>query len=257
MDSRLTGLNLKTSLAALSDLVLPRICVVCSRELLLQEKHICLNCLADLPQTHFFNSKRNPMADKFNSKIIVEQYEPYSYATALFHYSPSADYSRISMALKYYRNFGVGKYFAHLLSEKLRKAPQYCDVDLIVPVPLHWTRKWSRGYNQAEIIAKEVAKSLSVALCSELLVRIKRTKTQTLLSGDSKTQNLEGAFKISKKCRQELHLKDSKFAKLKHILLIDDIFTSGATINECRKALREHFPPPVLISAATLGFAGE
>ena len=84
MDPRLTGLDLKTSLSALLDLVLPRVCVVCGRTLLPQERHICLNCLADLPETHFATVGRNPMADKFNARIAGDNYEPYAYAAALF-----------------------------------------------------------------------------------------------------------------------------------------------------------------------------
>ena len=199
MDPRLTGLDLKTSLSALLDLVLPRVCVVCGRTLLPQERHICLNCLADLPETHFATLGRNPMADKFNARIAGDRYEPYAFAAALFYYSADSGYSRITQALKYHRDFGAGKFFARMLGRSLVSSELFAGVDLVVPVPLHWTRLWSRGYNQAEIIARELAATLSAPCRTDLLRRCRRTATQTRLGGEEKSANVAGAFRTTKK----------------------------------------------------------
>ena len=252
MDPRLTGLDLKTSLSALLDLVLPRVCVVCGRTLLLQERHICLNCLADLPETHFATPGRNPMADKFNARIAGDRYEPYAFAAALFYYSADSGYSRITQALKYHRDFGAGKFFAHLLGRSLVSSELFAGVDLVVPVPLHWTRLWSRGYNQAEIIARELAATLSAPCRTDLLRRCRRTATQTRLGGEEKSANVAGAFRTTKKAAS-LASGDG----ISHILLVDDVFTSGATLGECHKALRETFGSSTRISAVTLAYAGE
>lgn len=252
MDSRLTGLDLKTSLSALADLVLPRVCVVCGRALLPQEKHICIACLADLPETHFASMKHNPMADKFNARTAGDRYEPYAYAAALFHYSADSGYSRITQALKYHRDFGAGKYFARMLGERLAGSPLYSGVDLIAPVPLHWTRLWSRGYNQAAIIATELGKALSAPVRTDLLRRCKRTASQAGTSGESKAANVAGAFRATGKAASLL-----KETGTRHILLVDDVFTSGSTAGECFRALRSVVPPEIRISAATLGYAGE
>ena len=252
MDPRLTGLDLKTSLSALLDLVLPRVCVVCERTLLLQERHICLNCLADLPETHFAKLGRNPMADKFNARIAGDRYEPYAFAAALFYYSADSGYSRITQALKYHRDFGAGKFFAHLLGRSLVSSELFAGVDLVVPVPLHWTRLWSRGYNQAEIIARELAATLSAPCRTDLLRRCRRTATQTRLGGEEKSANVAGAFRATKKAAS-LATGDG----ISHILLVDDVFTSGATLGECHKALRETFGSSTRISAVTLAYAGE
>ena len=83
MDPRLNSLSLKTSLSALLDLVLPRVCVVCGRPLIPQERHLCLECLSDLPETRYAPLGHNPMADRFNAKIQVDEYEPSAYAAAL------------------------------------------------------------------------------------------------------------------------------------------------------------------------------
>ncbi|MDY6444572.1 MAG: double zinc ribbon domain-containing protein, partial [Bacteroidales bacterium] len=97
---------MKTSLSALLDLVLPRVCVVCGRPLIPQERHLCLECLSDLPETRYAPLGHNPMADRFNAKIQVDEYEPYAYAAALYHYRADSGYKKISQALKYHRDFG-------------------------------------------------------------------------------------------------------------------------------------------------------
>ena len=133
MDPRLTGLDLKTSLSALADLVLPRVCVACGRTLLPQERHICLDCLADLPETHFATLGHNPMADRYNARIAGNEYEPYACAAALFHYRADSKYSLITQALKYHRDFGAGKFFARMLGSRLASSELFAGVDLVVP----------------------------------------------------------------------------------------------------------------------------
>lgn len=252
MDSRLTGLDLKTSLSAIADLVLPRVCVVCGRGLLPCEKHICLSCLADLPETQFASMGHNPMADKFNARIAGDTHEPYAYAAALFHYSADSPYCHITRELKYHRNFAEGRYFADILGRRLADSGLFADVGLITPVPLHWTRKWTRGYNQAEIIARTLGKALGAQCRTDLLERCRKTVSQTGMSGESKAANVAGAFRATKKAASILER-----TKPAHILLVDDVFTSGSTAGECWKALRAASGPDVRISVATLAFAGD
>ena len=195
MDLRLTGLTLKTSLSALLDLVLPRVCVVCGRPLLPRERHLCLECLSDLPETHYATVGRNPMADRFNAKVQVDEYEPYAYAAALYHYRADSGYKRISQALKYHRDFGTGRWAARLLGTRLAASPLYADVDLVVPVPLHWTRRRQRGYNQAAVIAREVARALGAPCAERLLRRVRRTRI-----GPKRKQAFTFRRPFAKKC---------------------------------------------------------
>lgn len=253
LDSRLKLLSLKTALGSVLDLVLPRECCVCDRMLLPSERHICLCCLADLPKTYYAGLEHNPMANRLNEKIASDNYEAYARAAALFHYDGSSHYRYITIALKYRRNLSAGRYFAHLLGEELASSTLYSDVDLVVPVPLHFMRQFRRGYNQAEVIAREVAAVLNANLNSttqcetRLLQRRRYTKTQTLLSGTAKSSNVQDAFRINKRRAKQI-------CNARHILLIDDVFTSGATSAACYKALRSFFHPSTRISVATLAF---
>lgn len=241
-------MGLKEALTAVADLALPRVCVVCGAVLLPSESHICTCCLADMPLTFYESMPRNPMADRLNSRMPGT--EPYAFAAALYHYDRYAGYRLISQALKYRRDFRAGKFFAGMLGERLAGSELYADVDAVVPVPLHWTRFLERGYNQSAVIAAEVAAALpSAPPVLRLLRRRRRTQTQTRLDVTSKETNVRGAF-----WTRESAVRSA--GGLHHILLVDDVFTTGATAAACHAALRDAYGPSVRISVATLGFVG-
>ncbi len=264
---------IKRLLIAMADLLLPRLCIVCGRKLNVREKHICLYCMADFPFTRFWKQKHNAMADAFNASIQkgldasrsfpesqeseenkANQHtrEPYAFAAALFFFHNGSEYRNIQYSIKYKGDIPAGRHFGRILGSRLASAEHFSDVDIVIPVPLHWSRQWKRGYNQAEIIAKEVAEQLGAELRTDIIIRNRRTRTQTELSAEEKEANVSGAFGINSfsaggGMEQE---------RISHILLIDDIFTTGSTLYHCFAALRTVFPPPLRISVATLGFAG-
>lgn len=257
MDRRLSQLTLHTTLVSLADLVMPRVCIVCGTGLMPSEKHLCCNCSNDLPLTRFENMERNPMADRYNERIEENRTtsEPYQRACALFYYDTESGYGNITQALKYHRNISTGKYFSSQLGRILATSPLFKDADLVIPVPLHWTRRLSRGYNQAEIIAAQIAKEFQKAgghaiVEKRLLFRPRKTGTQTKLKGEEKAGNVRGAFLVDKN-------KAANLTGLRHIMVVDDVFTSGNTLNECHKTLRSVFGPEVRISAISLGFTGD
>ena len=145
-------------LRAILDLFLPRECLACGCRLGLRERHLCLACAADVPYTYHWLSAHNPLADRFNA--VLERHRPadermdYAYAAALMHYK--GPYRAIPRALKYHADLAAGRFYGGLLGRRLASAPHFADVDLIIPVPLHWTRRRSRGYNQAEILAQAI-----------------------------------------------------------------------------------------------------
>lgn len=247
----------KKELKAVADMILPRVCVACGERLLLGERHICLHCLADLPLTHFWERAHNPMADKFNAVIQADlkEYERYAFAAALFFFSSDAPYRHILYNIKYEGRVDIGRHFGKMLGTLLASSETFRDVDCVMPVPLHWIRRWRRGYNQAEVIAREVAAQLGAPLDCRTLVRRRRTRTQTRLDIKGKAANVAGAFRVHLK-KESDSTGQSRLPKVKHILLIDDLFTTGSTLHACHIALRSVFPPEVRISVATLGFVG-
>lgn len=249
-------MNLLKGWYGITDLILPRSCLVCRCRLLKNEKHLCISCMMDIPLARFWNQPHNPMADKFN-RIIQSRlegsrtYEPYAYAAALFHFHNEAGYRHILYSIKYLGNISAGKYFGTMLGKKLAEHKIWSDIDLIIPVPLHWIRKWKRGYNQAEVIASAIAGCLHIPICPDLLRRRRRTRTQTKLSGEEKFKNVDGAFVLRTGSAEYL-----RKSSIRHIVIVDDLFTSGNTLFACFQALRSVFPPSVRISVATLGFVG-
>lgn len=242
MDERLLGVN---PLIGLADLLLPRVCVVCGRALRVREECICTECAVGLPFALIEDMERNPMSLRYNERInsACTAYEPFQRAAALLVYEHDTPYSWIPRALKYRRDFVCGRFFARMFGTMLSGSELFMDVDLVIPVPLHWTRRLRRGYNQAEIIAREVAGVLGARLDTALLRRSRRTATQTRMREDEKLRNVSGAFTVSRR---------HSVPEASHILLIDDVFTSGSTMCACHDALRSVFPPQVRISIATL-----
>ena len=228
----------------LLDLTMPRECLVCGRPLGLAEDHLCIWCAEDLPLTYYWEQPHNLMADQFNA--LLEKYRPdgqpmdYAYAAALLYYHHGNPYRKIPQALKYHYDIRAGRYFSALLGRSMADTVHFASVDLVIPVPLHWMRKWKRGYNQAEVIAGELARSLGARLRTDILVRRRRTGTQTRLDAEARMKNVQGVFRVR------------KTVDTNHILLVDDTFTTGATLATCYQAVRDAFGPLVRISVATL-----
>ena len=236
---------------ALLDLFLPRECIVCGRILSVHERHVCASCLADLPRTFFSKQRSNQMADRFNG-LIATHLDPglvagYCYATALFFYRSGTGYRDITRRLKYHSDLAAGRFFAGMLAKEVASSPLFSDMDVVIPVPLHWTRRWSRGYNRAAVIGRVLAAGLGVELREDILFRRRRTRTQTRLSLEGKAANVAGAFGVRRRSGVE---------KYSHILLVDDVFTTGATMMACYRALRAIFPVSARISVATLACVG-
>ena len=186
------------------------------------------------------------MADRFNEAIQRDldtawergqAHEPYAYAYALFFYDSHGKYRYITQSLKYHGDLECGRHFGRMLGAMIAASEHYQDISLVIPVPLHWRRKWKRGYNQAEVIARETASRLGLKMRADILERRRYTKTQTRLDVSSKTANVSGAFHINEKIHDEIMQICGN-----HILIIDDVFTTGATLHACFRALREVLP---------------
>ena len=251
---------------ALADLLIPRKCIVCGEKLTLQEEHLCRWCREDMPLTRFWQIRQNRMADKMNERIqkelerIMEEQEMqsskqerYAYAAALSFFNDDANYKKIPYRIKYEGDIRAGRHFGTVLGKHLSSSEWFKDIDMIIPVPLHRKRKWKRGYNQAEIIAEGISRALGIPVRTDILKRRRNTKTQINLDTDDKAANVAGAFVASLPDRAGINGTGNH---VRHILLVDDVFTTGSTLHACYAALRSVFPPSVRISIATLAFVG-
>ena len=223
---------------------MPRTCLVCGRPLGTEERHLCIWCAAEEPLTYTWEQVHNPMADEFNAVLErlrgTGESEDYAYAASLLFYHHENPYKAIPQELKYHRNLPAGRFFSAQLGRFMASAPHWADVDVVVPVPLHWLRKWRRGYNQAAVIAGELARELGATLRTDVLRRTRRTRSQTSLSAEDRLRNVASVFAVRKPL------------KARHVLLVDDTFTTGATLAACHRALRTVLGPSVRISIATL-----
>ncbi len=221
------------ALEALVDFLLPRGCEVCGKELYVFEKHICTECLANMPLTYFWITKNNMAEEVFWGRIKIER------VYSLFFYINN--YKYLLYKIKYRGNTNLGKWLGAELAKKIRTQWKEINIDLVVPVPLHPIRKLRRGYNQAEIIAQGIANELNIKVSNKLIRRKHYTRTQTKKDKIDRWQSVANAFE-SKKSKVKPH----------HILLVDDVFTTGATLEACAIVLTKEYH--CLVSIATLAY---
>jgi ComF family protein len=220
-------------------LLLPKYCIVCEEENYISNKQICNKCLINLPVAPNSDYILNQMTDKFDRDEIS-----IIGATSLISSSKDERYMNIIYKLKYNDFSYPAEELTPLLANKIKKEHELSNFNLIIPVPLHRLKERERGYNQSTIIGKILSKELNIEFSENILFRNRYTKTQTKLNKDERKQNLENAFT----CNKEL-------AKMKNIIIVDDVFTTGASINTASQALLQVGARSVI--SATMVFAGE
>ena len=225
----------------LGDLIFPRKCEVCGRLLPVDVEYLCDDCLEDMPLTYYWDWPENPAEKKLWVRTYLNRVIP------LFFYTRESRYITLIHKIKYQGKIGLGLYMGRLLGEKIKRSLP--DIDYIVPVPLHPLRKCSRGYNQAEVIARGVAEVLfgkdnvKRHLRTDILKRVHYTRTQTRRKMDDKWSNVANAFRPH----------NTKDLSGKHILIIDDVLTTGSTAEAAYTALTK-VCKDCKISFATLGY---
>lgn len=204
-------------------LLFPRLCAGCQSPLVLGEDTLCLNCLTDLPLTHFEDDPNNPVAQSFWGRFYLEN------AAALCYFEKGNRMQKLLHQLKYKNNPHVGRYLGEYYGHKLAMLAAYQHIDMIIPVPLHPKKRRLRGYNQSEEVAKGLNIGLRAEVLSDNLSRRFYTETQTHKSREERWDNVDGIF----------FLKHPEKLKGKHILLVDDVITTGATLEACCQAFAE------------------
>lgn len=213
-------------------------CVVCGSRLAVTEETLCSKCYLHLPRTDFRNNLyENVMAKLFWGRIAIEK------ADALFFYEPHAETAHILYELKYKNHPEIGVVMGRMMAKELMRSGLYEGIDAIVPVPLAKKRERERGYNQSLELAKGVSEVTGLPIADKVVVRTKFVGSQTQRGRWERNENVENVFE----------LVDGDSINGKHLLLIDDVVTTGSTIIACAQELQK--ASNVRISVLALGFA--
>jgi ComF family protein len=225
------------TLEALMHLFFANLCAGCDQPLSRGEKMVCLRCLFELPETGFHLLEANPVEQLFTGRI------PVSAATACYFFHKNVSLQHIIHQFKYHNRKEAAVFMGALMGNMLKQSVQYAYIDGIIPVPLHSKKQMLRGYNQSELLSEGIAGVLQAPVIKNGLVRMTATESQTKKSRLDRWQNVKDAFQIVKPAA----------LKGKHLLLVDDVITTGATIEACAEALL-HIPG-VKVSIAALAKA--
>lgn len=218
-------------------LIYPVLCGGCDEPLVKGERHLCFSCRIGLPYTNFELIKENPVEKIFYGRVHLE------FATAMLYFSKKEKVQNIMHNIKYNENIELANYIGRLIAERLHNIPALEDVSVLMPVPLHHHKLNLRGYNQSEKIAQGINKILQKEISVKNLIRTENTDTQTKKNRTERWENVKNAFEIKK----------PELLQNKHILLIDDVITTGATLEACAQTLLETIDCKV--SVATVAFA--
>lgn len=212
---------MKNILNDLLSLFFPRLCMICETPLTDGEECICLRCVCDLPRTGYNFLEENPTTYLFAGKA------PVCHAAAFLHFEKGGNVQKLIHALKYHGNHEIGFHLGRLAALYYRDAIMSDPPDLLLPVPLHPKKQRKRGYNQSEWIAKGISSVLGIPINTTGLRRVRETDTQTSRQTYERWQNVQGIFATT----------DRDTPEGRHILLVDDVVTSGSTIGACAETL--------------------
>ncbi|MPL98892.1 hypothetical protein SDC9_45104 [bioreactor metagenome] len=206
---------------SLIKLFYPELCCGCGESLVRGEKTICFACHTKIAKTDYHTYSDNPVARLFYGKIDIEN------ATAMCFYDKGGLIQQLMHQLKYRSKPEVGVFFGRRLGKILSESALYKDIDVVVPIPLHSKKLKIRGYNQSKVIADGFVQGFPVEIIEDCLVRVEFTETQTRKNRWDRYQNVKDMFAV----------RNPEKIKGKHILLVDDVITTGATIEACAKHL--------------------
>lgn len=229
--------KLKSYWDGFTAIVYPKMCLACGQPLVRGEEFVCSECMYHIPRTDYHLNKENMVAQLFYGRIDLV------FATSYFGFDKGGILQKLMHHLKYKGEKGIGEILGKHLGMGLKQSPFLPPLDCIIPVPLHKKRLRKRGYNQSEHIAIGMASVLNVPVNTSTLIRTTYKSSQTKLTKEERWKNVSDNFMINSK--QQLNNK--------HVLIVDDVLTTGATIEACYNALSTI--EGIRISVATLARA--
>lgn len=222
---------------SLLHLAFPHVCEGCGSDILEADHLLCLHCLSSLPQTSFHLHNNNPIEKKFWGRV------PIVHATAQYYFTKESIMQHLMYQFKYRGHKEVGIYLGKLMGHAISSSHRFSDVDALIPLPLHQSKEHKRGFNQAAILCEGMALVINKPVWKNIVTRTEFTETQTKKNRIARWQNMEGRFE----------LKKANTIQGKHVLLVDDVITTGATLEACGREILK--AENVQLSLATLCFS--
>lgn len=228
-------MKLKWVVEELAHYFYPNRCAACETKLLSKEEGVCLHCLYKLPKTNNFDETNNIGEVRLAGRF------PFEHVASFAFFTKQGLLQSLIHELKYNNKPILGNLLGSLFGQDMQGSNFLKPIDVIVPVPLHPKKKVIRGYNQAEAFAQGISKATSIPVSVGELIRVINNPTQTKRSKTQRWENVKGIFEV----------KDLDAFQNKHVLLVDDVLTTGSTLEACANALLEC--SDVKISIATIG----
>jgi ComF family protein len=222
---------------SLLHLAFPHVCEGCGTDNLQAEHLLCLRCLSSLPTTNFHLHPDNPIERIFWGRI------PVSSATAQYYFTKESMMQHLMHQFKYKGNKEVGTYLGKLMGWAMAESTRFLSLDALIPLPLHKSKEHKRGYNQATLLCEGISSVLNKPVLKNIVVRPEQTETQTKKNRIQRWQNMEGKFELT----------NPRALEGKHLLLVDDVVTTGATLEACGREILKG--QNVQLSIATLCFS--
>ncbi|MBN2669418.1 MAG: ComF family protein [Bacteroidales bacterium] len=198
-------------------LLYPDTCKACGNALLKTEHYLCTKCRLDIPTSDYWLHKDNPVNQIFWGRTPIE------FASAFLLFSKGSRYRKLIHHLKYKGDKDAGIVLGELYGKTLANQSLYKSIDYIIPVPLHPKKLKKRGYNQSDCIAKGLSKGIGAPYRTDILIRTVNTQTQTKKTKEERWNNVSGVFAVN----------NPEQLEGKHVLIVDDVITTGATIEHC------------------------
>jgi ComF family protein len=216
--------SLKQTFNDFLHLFYPYNCIGCGTDVVNDDQQLCFNCFSELPFTHFEDRAANPVEKIFYGRSNIEQ------AAAVLYFTKHSIVQRLLFELKYKSNRNAGLFLGRLIGNAMMHSERFQNIDLLVPMPLNERRLKQRGYNQADILIAGIQEKISIASSSNAVIRSLYTQTQTHKDRTARWQSMEHVFKVA----------DQNEITDKHILIVDDVITTGATMEALANCIHSH-----------------
>jgi len=228
---------LKNIAASALHLFYPHVCAGCGSDLVKEGDLLCLHCIHALPHTGFAGIPDNPVEKHFWGRIGIHA------AHSEFYFAKGFLIQHLIHLLKYKNGIAVGRYLGELVGQSLLEASRFQGIDALIPLPLYADKERKRGYNQAAVICEGISSSTGIPVLTGIVIRSHATETQTRKHRTERWENVNRSFRIT----------NEKQLAGKHLLLVDDVVTTGATLEACGQVILE--TTQAKLSIATLAYA--